>query len=148
MSIEKRLTEEIKNAMKGGNRQRLMALRALKSVLTNERTRHSGEMSENQEIKVIASYRKKMAGALEQYRDAERDDLARQAEMEIAVCDALLPEKLSGDELKRMVEQAIADAGAASPSDLGKVMGPLMKELAGRADGNEVRRLVMERLGG
>ncbi|MDP8205644.1 MAG: GatB/YqeY domain-containing protein [Candidatus Electryonea clarkiae] len=146
MNLEQKLTEEIKNAMKSGAKPRLMALRALKAAITNERTRHEGELPEQEALKVIASHRKKMAGAKEQYQSAERHEMVTQADVEIAVCDEFLPEKLSTEQLTKIVDTVIDKTGASSKSDLGKVMGLLMKELAGKADGNQVRMLAMSRL--
>ncbi|HEB84798.1 MAG TPA: GatB/YqeY domain-containing protein [Bacteroidetes bacterium] len=148
MSLEDQLTAKMKEAMKAGDKPRLMGLRALKSALTQERTRHAGPFTEEAALKVIASYRKKMSQAREQYADAGREELAAQADLELALCDEFLPPQLSEEELRRLVEERIAAVGATSPADLGRVMGPLMKELAGRADGNLVRRLVQETLGG
>ncbi len=146
--MEAKLTEAIKHAMKSGDKPRLMALRAVKSALTNERTRHGGPLSDDDAVKVVASHRKKMMGAREQYVSANRQDMADQADVEIAVCDELLPAQLSPEDVTRKVDEAIEKAGATKPADMGKVMGPLMKELAGQVDGNEVKRLVMQRLGG
>ncbi len=146
--MEEQLTEAIKQAMKAGDKPRLMALRAVKSALTNERTRHGGPLSEDDALKVVASHRKTMQGAREQYVEAGRDEMAEQAAVEIAVCDDLLPKPLTTEELQQKVDEAIKHSGAVTPKQMGMVMGPLMKQLTGRADGNEVKRLVMERLGG
>ena len=148
MDFEQRLTELLKEAMKAGDKVRLMAVRSVKSALTNERTRAAGPLSEERAIQVISSHRKKMQGALEQYREAGRDELVRSAKMEVALCDELLPEQMSDDELNARIDKAIAEAGASSMKDLGRVMGPLMKELAGQVDGTVVRQRVTERLGG
>ncbi len=148
MNVEQHISDLIKAAMKSGDKARLMALRGIKSVITNERTRHSGDLPEEDAIKVIAAHRKKMIGAREQYEDAGRDELTNQATLEISVCEELLPEQLSGENLEQLVVDTIEKVGAKSPADLGKVMGPLMKELAGKADGNEVRKMVSEKLGG
>lgn len=148
MDFEAKLTEVMKQAMKTGDKPRLMAARALKSVLTTERTRHSGPLPEEAALQAIQSHRKKMAGALEQYREAGRDDLAQSAEAEIAMCDELLPPPLSDEELDTLVREQIERTGASSPKEMGKVMGPLMKELKGRVDGNRVRDMVGKLLGG
>ncbi len=148
MNMEQRISEQLKEAMKRGDKPRLMALRSLKSLLTNERTRHSSPLTEDQEIKVIASHRRQMDGARRQYLDAGRGELAGSAALEIEICEGFLPPPLDSDELAGLVDEVIAQTGASKPGDLGKVMGPLMKQLAGRVDGNEVRRLVVERLGG
>lgn len=147
MSMEKKVTDLIKDAMKSGDKPRLMALRAVKSALTNERTRHSGELSDEDSLKVVSSYRKKMDGARVQYEDANREELAAQAKLEVEVCDSLLPERVTGDKLLEMVKAKVEETGAKEPKDMGRVMGPLMKELGSQADGNEVKQMVMKLLG-
>ena len=144
--MEKQLTTMLQEAMKAGEKNRLMALRSVKSVLTTERTRHSGPMSEESAIKTVASHRKKMVNAREQYASAGRDDLVAQADREIAVCDELLPPPVDQETVERTIDEIIRSTGASSPNDLGKVMGRAMKELAGKVDGNEVRRLVLQKL--
>lgn len=148
MDFEQRITAMMKDAMKGKDKPRLEALRAIKAVILTERTKDSSEMTEDRAIKAITSYRKKMQGAIEQYREAGRDDLAEGAIVEVQVADELLPQRLTDDELAAMIDKVLEETGASSPSDLGKVMGPLMKAVAGRADGNDARALVMKRLQG
>lgn len=147
VDYEAKLTEMMKEAMKGGDKQRLMALRALKSALTNERTKTGKPLDEKQSIAVFSSYRKKMSGALEQYEEAGRDELAAQAKFEIALCDELLPAQLSEADVEKAVDEQIEAAGATSMADLGKVIGPLMKKFAGQVDGNVVRQIVSKKLG-
>ena len=144
---EAKLSEMLKGAMKSGDKSRLMALRALKSVILVERTKH-GSLEEKDAIAAIASYKKKMSNALEQYREVGRDDLISGAETEIALCDELLPAQLSEADVEKLVDEQIAASGASTPQDLGKVMGPVMKKAAGQADGNLVRQIVMKKLGG
>lgn len=146
MNLEQKLTEEIKVAMKSGNKTRLMALRSLKSLIMNERTRYKGDLTEDQTQKLVSSYRKKMSSAREQYQSAGRDEMVAQADVEIALCEEFLPDRLSTAELVKLVNDAVTKSGASSKADIGKVMGLLMKDLAGKADGNEVRLLVMSRL--
>ncbi len=148
MNMEAKLTEMVKSAMKSGEKNRLMGLRAIKAALTNERTRHSGDLSEDASMKVISAHRKKMDNAIAAYADAKRDDLVNQAKLEVAICDDLLPARLTEDDIIVMIDEAIAATGASSPADMGKVMGPVMKQVAGRADGNTIRNLLMKKLGG
>jgi len=148
MDFEKHLTDQLKTAMKAGDKTRLMAIRAVKAVLTNERTRSSGPLEEADAIRVLSAYRKKMAGALDQYRESKRDDLVNSAETEIAICDSMLPKQMSDEELTKIVDEMINETGADSMKDLGKLMGPIMKKVAGQADGNVIRKLVTQRLGG
>ncbi|MCB2211154.1 GatB/YqeY domain-containing protein [bacterium] len=147
MDYEQRISGLMKEAMKAKNKPRLEALRAIKAVILTERTKDSSEMTDDRAIKALSSYRKKMDGAAQQYREAGRTDLAEEAEGEVAVLDELLPQRLSDDELLAMIDEIIAETGASGPAEMGKVMGPLMKKTAGRADGNAAKQLVMKRLG-
>lgn len=147
MDFEQRITALMKEAMKAKDKPRLEALRALKSVILTERTKDGSGLTEDRAVQAIASYRKKMAGAIEQYREAGRDDMVAAAETEVAVADELLPQKLTDDELIALIDAQIEASGATGPGDMGKVMGPVMKQVTGCADGNHVRTLVMQRLG-
>ncbi len=147
MDFEQRITGMMKEAMKAKDKPRLGALRSLKAVILTERTKDSSELTDERAIKAISSYRKKMHGAIEQYREAGRDDLAEEAITEVQVADELLPQRLTEDELTAMIDKIIAETGASSPSEMGKVMGPLMKAAAGRADGNLAKKILMQRLG-
>jgi len=148
VDYEVKLTEMLKQAMKAGDKKRLMAVRALKSVILVERTKTGKPVEEKDAIQAISSYKKKMANALEQYREANREELVAGAELEIALCDELLPTQLSEAEIEAAVQQQMDEVGATGPQDLGKVMGPVMKKLAGQADGNLVRQIVQRKLGG
>ena len=147
MDHEQQLTQMLKEAMKAGDKVRLMAIRSVKSALTNERTRSAGPLPEERAIQVISAHRKKMQGALEQYREAGREALIASATMEVEICDLLLPEQLGDEEIDAAIDKAIADSGATSMKDLGWIMGPLMKQFAGQVDGNVVRERVSKRLG-
>lgn len=87
-----------------------------------------------------------MVNARDQYLDAGRAELAAQADIEIKVCEELLPPPLDETELVQIIEETIGSVGASSPSEMGKVMGPVMKKLAGKADGNAVREMVLKKL--
>jgi uncharacterized protein len=148
MDFEKHLTDMLKDAMKAGDKTRLMAIRSIKSILMNERTRSAGPIEEDRAIELLSGHRKKMTGALVQYNESKRDDLIESSEAEIAICDQLLPARISDDEVVRIVKEKIAQTGASSMKDLGKIIGPIMKELSGQVDGNYVRELISKQLGG
>jgi uncharacterized protein len=147
VDFEQRITGMMKEAMKAKDKLRLAALRSLKAVILTERTKDSSEMTDERAIQAITSYRKKMQGAIVQYREVGREDLAEPAEVEVKVADELLPQRMTEDELVTLIDKILAETGASSPAELGKVMGPLMKATAGRADGNVARQIVMKRLG-
>ena len=150
MSLEQRLVEDLKSAMKRRDELETSVLRMLKSQLMLKKTEKEGqkELSDETVQEVFASYAKKLAESVEQFRLGRREDLAGKHEAELSVVRRYLPEPLGEDQIKRIIEETIASSGAAGPQDMGKVMGPVMGRLKGRADGTLVSRLVRERLQG
>ncbi|HTE70666.1 MAG TPA: GatB/YqeY domain-containing protein [Actinomycetes bacterium] len=121
-----------------------LALSALKSAAIEART----ELSDEEAVAVLQREARKRREAEQAYRDAGRAERAEREAYERSVIDRFLPAGLEPAELARLVDEAVAASGASGPKELGKVMGRLMPQVKGRADGNEVRRLVLERLGG
>jgi uncharacterized protein YqeY len=121
-----------------------LALAALKSAAIDAR----GELSDEQAVAVLQREARKRREAEQAYRDAGRVDRADQEAYERSVLARFLPAGLDPAELARLVDEAVAASGATGPRELGKVMGRLMPQVKGRADGDEVRRLVLERLQG
>jgi uncharacterized protein YqeY len=121
-----------------------LALAALKSAAIDAR----GELSDDQAVAVLQREARKRREAEQAYRDAGRVERADQEAYERSVIARFLPAGLDPAELARLVDEAVAASGATGPRELGKVMGRLMPQVKGRADGDEVRRLVLERLQG
>jgi uncharacterized protein len=121
-----------------------LALSALKSAAIDAR----GDLPDEQAVAVLQREARKRREAEQAYRDAGRQDRADGEAFERSVIERFLPAMLAPEELARLVDEAVAASGASGPKELGKVMGRLMAQVKGRADGNEVRRLVLERLGG
>ena len=121
-----------------------LALSALKSAAIDARK----DLSHDEAVAVLQREARKRREAELAYRDAGRPERADGEAFERSVIDRFLPSMLEPDELARLVDEAVAATGATGPKELGKVMGRLMAQVKGRADGNEVRRLVLERLGG
>jgi hypothetical protein len=121
-----------------------LALSALKSAAIDAR----GELSDEQAVAVLQREARKRREAEQAYRDAGRQDRADREAFERSVIERFLPAMLAPEELARLVDEAVAASGANGPKELGKVMGRLMPQVRGRADGNDVRRMVLERLGG
>jgi uncharacterized protein YqeY len=146
------LIDDVQQAMFGAMKARQtreaaalrLALSALKSAAIDAR----GDLPEDQAVAVLQREARKRREAEQAYRDAGRADRADQEAYERSVLERFLPAGLDPDELARLVDEAVASSGASGPKELGKVMGRLMPQVKGRADGNEVRRLVLERLGG
>jgi len=129
--------------MKAGQKERVSALRLVLSELQKAAKEGDGD-----ELAVLRRERKRRLDAAQQFRGAGRDELATQEEGEAELIAAYLPAELGDDELDSLVAEAVAESGAASPQDMGKVMGVLMPKVGGRADGSRVSAKVKDRLGG
>ncbi len=149
MSLTERIAQDMKAAMKSGEKLRLETLRTLRAaILEFEKTKAGAVPGEEDELRILTAAAKKRREAIEQYRAAGREDLAETEEAELAVITEYLPAQLGTEELEALVDAAIAESGAKEMKDFGRVMGPLMKKLQGRADGASVQALVRSRLGG
>jgi len=144
MSLLERVQADITAAMKAGERERVGALRLVSSELQKAHKEAGG--SEIDEVAVLQRERKRRVEAAEAYREAGRDDLAGSEESEAALIDAYLPEQLSDDELHAIVGDVVAETGAASPKEMGRVMSMVMPRVQGRADGKRVSAVVREKL--
>jgi uncharacterized protein YqeY len=146
-AIEERIKADTVVALKAGDKQRTQALRLFTAALKKERIDAGATPDETAEIVVLKRERKRRLEAAELYDNAGRDDLAAKERYEEEIVAGYLPEELADDALVAIVDQTIAEMGAATPKDMGKVMGAVMKKVAGRADGTLVNRLVRSRLG-
>lgn len=151
MSLKDRITDEIKTAMKAQDKVRLETLRSIKKVLLEKEVsvRPSGqtELTEEQEIESLSQIAKQRRDSIEQYTNANRPDLAQQEAEELAIIETFLPAQMSDEEVENAIAKIIADVGASSPKDMGKVMGPVMQQLKGKADGKKVQAIVKAKLG-
>lgn len=150
MALKDQITTEIKAAMKARNILELETLRSIKKALLEKEisVRPSGrtELSETEEIEVLVQQAKQRRDAIEQYQQAGRLDLADQETQELAVIETYLPQQLADDEIATVIDQIIQQVGATSVKEMGKVMGPAMKQLKGRAEGQKVQEMVKTRL--
>ena len=144
--LRSRLQADMKVALKGGQAVRVGALRMLLSELRNKEIEKGRELSADEGLALVAAGIKSREESLGQFRGAGRHDLADKEAAEIEVLRGYLPPPLSREELHALVEQGIAETGAASPREIGKVMSWMMPRVRGRAEGGEVSRLVKERL--
>lgn len=139
----------MKAAMKSGDKLRLGAVRSIRAAILEFKKSGSGkELNEAEVIKLLNSQAKKRRDAIEMYKQAGREDSLKIEEAELAIIQEFLPKQLSREELEALVGEVIAEVGASGPSDMGKVMGPVMKKSAGKADGNAVRQVVQDLLKG
>lgn len=150
MSLKDKVQAEMVTAMKAKDQAALRALRAIKSAILLAETaegRVSGSpLSEDEEMKLLVKQSKQRKDSIEQFRNAGRNDLAASEEEELVIIDRFLPQALTPEELKAEIEAIIAEVGATSAKDMGKVMGAANKRLAGRADGKEISVLVKQLL--
>ncbi len=147
MSLEITINEQIKQAMLGKKEVDLRALRAIKSAILIIKTSGSPEMNTEDEIKMLQKLVKTRKDSLEIFTTQNRPDLAVKEQEEIEVIERFLPAQMSAAEIEAIVLQVIADTGAASAADMGKVMGAANKALAGKADGKTISAIVKSKLG-
>jgi uncharacterized protein YqeY len=148
MSLEQQVMAEMKEAMKSKNEANLRGLRAIKAEIIKAKTEPGagGEVSAEKEMSLLQKMMKQRKDSLEIYQQQNRADLAQKEQEEIAVIEKFLPKQLSPQELKEELQLVIAETGASSPADMGKVMGTANKKLAGRADGKTISLMVKELL--
>ena len=149
MSLTETINTDIKNAMKAREKEKLAALRAIKSALLLEASKDgSGEVSEEAEMKILQKLHKQRKDAAALYEEQNRPDLLEDEVFQAGVIEAYLPAQMSEDEIGEVVKGIIAKTGASSPADMGKVMGAAMGQLAGKAEGKIISMLVKKYLVG
>ncbi|MBE2231508.1 MAG: GatB/YqeY domain-containing protein [Chitinophagaceae bacterium] len=148
MSLEQKIMDELKTAMRAKDEAALRSLRAVKAAILLAKTAEggSGELKEEDEIKLLQKLVKTRKDSLEIFQQQNRPELAQKEAEEIAVIEKFLPKQMSPDEVKAIVQEIIRSTGASSPADMGKVMGVATKQLAGKADGKTISALVKELL--
>jgi uncharacterized protein YqeY len=146
--IAERLSAQIKEAIKSGDRTRLQTVRLLATSVRNREVELGRDLTEDDLVEVATREMKRRKEAAEAYDRAGRAELAERERAERAILEAYVPEQLSEDEVRAAIEEAVASTGATGPGDMGRVMGQVMGRLKGRVDGGEVNRLVRERLAG
>src|SRR5205085_9832215 len=148
MSLEQRVMADLKTAMLAKDEKGLRSLRAIKAAILLAKTSEGagGELKEDDEIKLLQKLVKQRKDSLEIFQQQNRTDLAKKEQEEIEIIEKFLPKQLSAEELKAAIAKIIADVGASSPADMGKVMGAASKQLAGKADGKTISALVKELL--
>ncbi len=141
-SIKERLEDDIRAAMRSRNQERLDALRFLKSQIQMVEKNGLKELDEAGVVDVVAKQAKDRRESIQMFGDGGRVDLVAKEQAALAVLQEYLPEQLTGDALEALARQVIADTGASGPSDRGKVMGRIMPQVRGKADGSEVNAVV------
>jgi len=149
MALLEKISEDLKIAMKSGDKIRVETLRMIRAGLLekNVEKRPSGGMNQDDEISVLMSASKKRKESIEIFRLNGRNDLAEQEEKELQIIQEYLPVQLSLEEIEKYVKKVINDVGATTEKDFGKVMPVVMKELKGKADGKIIQETVRKLLG-
>lgn len=148
MSLEQNVMAELKTAMLAKDEAALRGLRAIKAAIIIARTAEGagGTLKEEDEIKMLQKLVKQRKDSLEIFQQQKRADLAQKEQEEIAIIERFLPKQMDDSALKAVLSKIIADTGASSPADIGKVMGVATKQLAGQADGKTISAAVKELL--
>lgn len=150
MALKEQILEDLKTAMKAKDKDRLQVLRSLKAKLQekeiSERKDGEANLSEDQAIAVLMKAAKQRKESITQFEDGDRQDLADKEKMELAIIEEYLPKMLTEEEVREVVSKKISDMDASGPQDMGKVMGPIMGMLKGKADGGLVSKVVKEEL--
>lgn len=136
----------MKVAMKAKDKAKLKTIRMLKASLQNEKLAKQDDLTEQEELDILAREKKQRLDSLQEFKQAGRDDLVDEVEEELAIVAEYLPEPLSDNEVKEIVQSVIDSVNASGMQDMGKVMGAVMPKVKGRADGNFVSEVVKAKL--
>ena len=147
MSLKARITDDMKAAMRAGEKERLGAIRLILAALKQREVDERIVLDDAQILAILEKMLKQRRDSIEQYSIANREDLAAVERAEVAVIQAYMPTPLSSEELDRIVAKAIADSGATSAREMGKVVGLFKPLVAGRADMGRVSELIKAKLG-
>ncbi len=146
MTLITEIKTQLEDAMREGDAARRDALRLILSSLQGAEKELQRTLSEDEELQVLQRERKKRLEAAEAFRNAGREEQAEKEEDELDVLEEFMPEPMSEDELEEIVDDVIAEVGATSMRDIGRVMADVMPQVAGRADGSAVSQIVREKL--
>ncbi|HTQ26575.1 MAG TPA: GatB/YqeY domain-containing protein [Puia sp.] len=148
MSLEQKVMTDLKTAMLARDEKSMRSLRAIKAAIILAKTAEggNGEIREDAEVKLLQKLIKQRKDSLEIYQQQNRADLAQKEQEEIEVIEKFLPARMSAEDLKAALSKLIAELGASSPADMGKVMGAATKQFGAVADGKTINALVKELL--
>ena len=147
MQLAEKLTNDYKEALKSGDKNKVSILRIIKAAIKNKEIEKGSPLSDEEISAILRSFVKRANESIEQFAKAGRADLAEKEKQELAVIQTYLPQQLGEDEIRSLIKQAVSEVGAAGPTDMGKVMKAVMAKTRGQADGKLVNNLVKEILG-
>ena len=145
--IKTQISNDVKDAMRSKDKDRLAALRLILAAFKQKEVDERIELSDEQSISILNKMAKQHRDSIEQFGQANRDDLIKKERLELDIIESYLPEKLSEEEVNLLIDEAISETGANSVKDMGKVIGLLKGKLQGQADMGEVSRLIRGKLG-
>ena len=154
MSLKQRIEDDLKTALKAGEKQRLSCLRMVKAKVQEKQVELRGKqgpeakLSDHDVTNVVSAYAKQRRDSIESYEQAGREDLAANERAELEILAAYLPQQMSEGDVAAIVDEAVRESGASEPKDMGAVMKLVMPKIKGRADGKLVNRIVQSRLKG
>lgn len=146
MTLLTKLNDDMKAAMKNRDKESLQVIRMLKASLQNEKINLGRDLIEEEELTIISREMKQRRDSLAEFEEVGRKDLAEKTKGEIAIVEKYLPAQLSEEDLREIVKNAVEQTGASSSKDFGKVMGVVMPQVKGKADGKQVNAIVKELL--
>lgn len=146
MSLLERLNEDMKQAMRNKEKDKLTVIRMIKASLQNEAIKLGAELAEEQELTVLSREVKQRKDSLHEFEKAGREDLVEKIRTELQYVELYMPKQLTEEEVSEIVKQTIAETGAASKADMGKVMSAIMPKVKGKADGSLINKLVQQHL--
>jgi uncharacterized protein YqeY len=147
MTLQTRIESAMRDALRARDQRRTSTLRMAMAAAQNRRIELGRDLTDEDMVEVLGKQVKQRRESIEQFRAGGREEMAANEEAEAQILAEFLPEQLSEDEVSTLVDQAVAETGAAGPGDMGKVMGSLMPKTRGRADGKLVSDIVRRRLG-
>jgi uncharacterized protein len=146
MSLIAEIEDELKDAMRARDAERRDALRLILNALKGSQKELQRPLTEDEELQVLQRERKRRLEAAEAFRSGGREEQAESEERELEILEEFMPEPLGEEEIEEIVDDVIAEVGATSMADLGRVMADVMPQIAGRADGSQVSQIVREKL--
>ncbi|WP_088035771.1 GatB/YqeY domain-containing protein [Evansella clarkii] len=146
MKLLDTLNQDMKEAMRNKEKQRLSVIRSVKASLQNESIKLGKEITDEEALSVLSREMKQRKESLHEFEQANRSDLVEKTKLEIKLLEEYMPAQLSDEELQQIVDETIQETGAGSKAQMGKVMGAIMPKVKGRADGTRVKQMVEQNL--
>ncbi|MED3790232.1 GatB/YqeY domain-containing protein [Peribacillus frigoritolerans] len=146
MSLLERLNNDMKQAMKNKEKDKLSVIRMLKASIQNEALKQRQDLTDDEELTVLSRELKQRKDSLQEFENAGRSDLVDKVRTELVYVEAYLPQQLSEEDISKIVNETILEINATSKADMGRVMGALMPKVKGKADGSLVNKLVQQHL--